>query len=234
MSTSEVKVSAQAIPSHTKPLSELTKVVEAFKPRTDFKDTWWCQIPLPSLEASIRQWITSTFGSTDSPSDRITDIKVCKNALNVDPHITVLLGLPEKPDHKLIEILSSEVKQFPISFGMLKVFDPETKIVDGISHTYQVLHIEVIVTAELLALQKRIGDYYGGISWHWPDYHPHITVTFIRGDSAHKYVGQSITSASSSTSSTSSTASAHVVDKVVLRKFQDKAVEPIIVELSSS
>ena len=91
---------------------------------------------------------------------------------------------------------------------------------------YQVLYIEVLENKSLLDLQATIGNHYGGIKWRYrPDqtgdipYNPHIAVAFVKEGVVEKlaeapFVGEEL-----------------IVSEIILRKFRDSSVAPIILPL---
>jgi hypothetical protein len=211
----------------------------------DFAGTYWVSIPLPSLEQTIRTWVITNL----KDGQRILDANVCKNCFTVDPHISVLLGLPTPPNEEFITLLAT-TRPFQLEFGLLKAFELESKVVHGTIHKYQVLYIEVIINAQLIELQEKIGKFHGGLKWHHPKYNSHITVAFVKEGVAEKFVNQSIFSSAAITAmatapnEAAATAAAIVaatsaappapgilVQKLAIKKYQDKIFAPMIIEL---
>ena len=175
----------------------------------DFRGTYWVQVRLDALGKALCAARTTLVPE----SIRITDEAVCRNCNTVQPHVTVLLGLPEAPPEDWVAHMAA-VEPFDMKLGPLQLFPAETVMVDGVAHSYQVLSVEVEETRELLELQRRAGERYG-VSWHHPKFRAHITVAFVRAGQADHLVGRRVPGLGS----------VHV-DRVTLRKFQDTAVAP--------
>lgn len=187
----------------------------------DFTGTWWASIALPALSSQVEKWVQENL----KIDERIMDTTICKNCLTFDAHVSVLLGLKDPSTTEMVNMVS-KLPRFQLEFGTIKAFDLETKYPpteSGKEYKYQVLYIEILPTSNLMQLQEVISDTNGGVSWHHPKYNPHITVSFVKEGVADKLIGKTIPLNRDST----------IVDKVTIKKFQDKSFSPLNIHLST-
>ncbi len=106
---------------------------------------------------------------------------------------------------------------------------------------YQVLHVEVLENKSLLELQQLIGDHFGGVKWHWPTYHPHITVAHVAAGVADKLGIYADTDGKEDKRSKiiyllPEQDGGHrelPVEKVLIKKFRDDSFTPVVISLAA-
>jgi len=95
-----------------------------------------------------------------------------------DIHVTVLYGLhAEKPDQ--VKKLIKDIKPFEITLGKVSAFETNKE--------FDVVKIEV-ESPELRKLNKLLSDKCEN-SNSYPDYHPHVTIAYVKKGNAKKYIG---------------------------------------------
>ena len=183
------------------------------------------------LAGPIHKWAAEHV----NPKHLVQDARVAKVGLVTDQHISVLLGMPEAPSQAFASAAAAAVSAFRLSFGPIKCFPPETKVLpDGSMHTYCVMYVEVLQHADnpgLTRLQHLLGRMCMPASepplpWHHHIYNPHATIGFLDLDAAPEaaahYTGLAFLDGD---------ARSMLVDRVVFQKFQDKAFAPITAAL---
>lgn len=200
-----------------------------------FEGTYWASIHLPEILGTISSWIKENLTDDDLASSTLF-----KNRVQTDPHISVLLGLPRPPDEGLKKLLST-IPPPELSFGSLKAFPLETRVVVNNDkseevHKYRVLHVEVLENKSLLLLQEAIGEYYADtdsatgvatpVRWHYPKYNPHITVAFVKEGVAERFLDTNIFPADKSSLTTTP-------KTVTFKKFRDEKFMPVQIGLAT-
>jgi predicted phosphodiesterase len=182
------------------------------KPK-DFTGTYYASIPC--LENTLEEIQSRIF-----PEDWLEDPDVSKKPRESDPHISILLGLPEPPSEPFTRVLSN-ISPIDIEYTSLGVFRNSKVFSDGKVHKWDTLYLKCDTNdSPLLHLHEMFSNEYN-IKWHFPQYTPHITVGFLKYGTADKYLSMNVKSK-------------FTAKNLIIKKFRDKLVAPISINFNGS
>jgi 2'-5' RNA ligase len=120
--------------------------------------------------------------------DKCKDPMIFKGrCIEDDPHITLLMGLPDEDAAKVKKACES-IGVFEIIIGSAGKFSSERTFEDGKKHSWDVLWRDVISPkGELQTIHENLKKLFG-VEWHFPEYKPHLTVAYLTHGSAEKYL----------------------------------------------
>lgn len=96
------------------------------------------------------------------------------------PHVTVLYGIEASAEEKAKQILAKIPKSVKATLGKITKFSAPGK-------PYDVLKIEVN-SPQLEKIHNFLRKHCEN-SWEWPDYHPHVTLAYIKKGECDKLIG---------------------------------------------
>lgn len=163
------------------------KELEFFSPERDNLQLWTSageyeygavMIPFPSdIAKKIRKW-----GEENIPEDILYTEEGDRTFGREDYiHTTALYGLTEDSIDSVKEVVLG-VKPFELKLGQVEVFEHR----DG----YDVIHVKVELTPELLDLRKRLEQL--PFKSDFPDYKPHVTIAYVKQGEGKKFVGDKV------------------------------------------
>ena len=130
------------------------------------------------LMASIRPEdafsVIRSITATVAPSDLVWGDG---NGVELDPHVTVLYGIHERSAKPFVS-MCSEIEPFHIAATRLSIFE---------GGEYDVLKLDS-ESPTLVEMNEIIRTKFEHTS-SFPDYHPHLTIGYLKKGAASKYVG---------------------------------------------
>jgi 2'-5' RNA ligase len=98
--------------------------------------------------------------------------------------------------------------------------------VEGTKHAYRILHVKIKPSPMLVKLQKAASAFYEArghapVTWHHPEFNPHVTVGAVTSEHAKALIGTSLGSVG------------HVIaSEIRVQKFRDPAFFARVIPLS--
>lgn len=129
---------------------------------------------MAALSATDRFDIVRKLTSQIDPMDLVWEDGL---GAELDPHVTALYGLHEQRPEPFVEALS-KIHPFEVTFKGLSTFD-------GAEYDVLKLDVESKDLVQLSRLLRRKFKYTNS----FPDYHPHLTIGYVKKGSAQKYFG---------------------------------------------
>lgn len=100
-----------------------------------------------------------------------------------NPHITVMYGLDDKEEPKVKELLNKIPKNISATLGKISKFE-------NADTPYDVLKVEVH-SPHLHKIHEMIKKHFNN-DYQWPEYNPHVTLSYVNKGSCNEYVGSKI------------------------------------------
>jgi hypothetical protein len=204
----------------------------------DLRGTWSTLVPLPqTFSMNLTKW-----AHVNIAEDHIWrspwEPHVIKGDIVTNHEVNVLLNIKIEPTNAFADSIRKQWQggAFRIKFGPLDTFTKEVK--DGQSYNVLMMPVFVLdvnnvkVDVPLIQLQRLVGrlcvaPHQPPLKWHHDTYTPHVTVAFIKPEYIQNYLGISLSSEMDSVFSTVN------VDRMIVKKFQDKTWPSISIPLAS-
>jgi hypothetical protein len=146
-----------------------------------FEGTFSVLIPLLELGDYTSQFVLDNVND----SDLLRDPAVHKGEpLEKDPHVTVLMGLDEK-QCEIARKICEDYEPFNMGLGSFTVFRTSKTFEDGSYHEYDVL-VRRMLSPDLIILHNLLVSETGK-SWHFPQYHAHLTYAYLKYGTGQAY-----------------------------------------------
>jgi len=180
----------------------------------NFDGTWWFSIPLTlNIDSLI---------SIDENDLFYNSVVNKNNPIENHPHLTLLMGIPCPTENLelLMDLTTKTQAMSPLEIRISKLgYFSNDHITEG---KYDVLFAEPDENKNLVELHNYLCNLFN-VKWHFPSYHPHMTLGYLKSGAAQKYID-----------SFQNQTFKIQADKILLKKYRDKKENPIQFLFSSS
>lgn len=109
--------------------------------------------------------------------DDVYDNEANEYGIENEPHVTILYGFEPHVNHETLKHYLMPAHYIEVKFKDISMFEQDE--MDVLKFGCE--------SSALESLHKTV-KYYFDNNWEWPDYQPHVTITYLKPGTAKKYI----------------------------------------------